>query len=312
MDYRATLGINPDSGENEVGRNALFEYVNMRLSAAGQPVFGSESDYPVLELAKPLLENYREFSKLSSKIYCPPDLRIMRFITSFLEDVMDEREPVPELPHKTFVLDHFGTARTLSLPPDSDMYQNAYVQSYRVRQGVLNNPQNDRRTTAGVFHVVEGGLPVPDDKKSVPKIVFKNMWKKAFEADDALLELPFTSTQKDKAKTWVSLLLRPIVCPAVPNLSKAKKMEIRFFAPGGLVSNPRLRRKYFRQRRQSVPRKERLVPPVRLVDGQHGLHSARPAPDETHGEGIGTSEYRRRHRPPEARRNVLERRKRAL
>ncbi len=237
MDYRATLGINPDSGENEVGRNALFEYVNMRLSAAGQPVFGNESDYPVLELAKPLLENYREFSKLSSKIYCPPDLRIMRFIAAFLEDVMDEREPVPELPHKTFVLDHFGTARTLSLPPDSDMYQNEYVRSYRVRQGVLNNPQNDRRTTAGVFHVVEGGLPVPDDKKSVPKIVFKNMWKKAFEADDALLELPFTSTQKDKAKTWVSLLLRPIVCPAVPNLSKAKKMEIRFFAPGGLVSN---------------------------------------------------------------------------
>ena len=237
MDYRATLGINPDSGENEVGGDALFEYVNMRLSAAGEPVFGDESNYPVLELAKPLLENYREFAKLSSKIYCPSDLRIMEFIESYLEDVMDEREPVPCLPHKTFVLDHFGTARTLSMPPDSDMYQNSVVQSFRVRQGILNNPQNDRRTTSGVFHVAEGGLPIPDDKKAVPKIVFKNMWKKAFEASDDILELPITSTQKNKARTWVSLFLRPIVCPEIPNVSKAKTMEIRFFAPGGLVSN---------------------------------------------------------------------------
>lgn len=237
MDYRATLGINPDSGENEVGGDALFEYVNMRLSAAGEPVFGDESNYPVLELAKPLLENYREFAKLSSKIYCPSDLRIMEFIESYLEDVMDEREPVPSLPHKTFVLDHFGTARTLSMPPDSDIYQNSVVQSFRVRQGILNNPQNDRRTTSGVFHVAEGGLPIPDDKKAVPKIVFKNMWKKAFEASDDILELPITSTQKNKARTWVSLFLRPIVCPEIPNVSKAKTMEIRFFAPGGLVSN---------------------------------------------------------------------------
>ena len=237
MDYRATLGINPDSGENEVGGDALFEYVNMRLSAAGEPVFGDESNYPVLELAKPLLENYREFAKLSSKIYCPSDLRIMEFIESYLEDVVDEREPVPSLPHKTFVLDHFGTARTLSMPPDSDIYQNSVVQSFRVRQGILNNPQNDRRTTSGVFHVAEGGLPIPDDKKAVPKIVFKNMWKKAFEASDDILELPITSTQKNKARTWVSLFLRPIVCPEIPNVSKAKTMEIRFFAPGGLVSN---------------------------------------------------------------------------
>lgn len=237
MDYRATLGINPDSGENEVGGDALFEYVNMRLSAAGEPVFGDESNYPVLELAKPLLENYREFAKLSSKIYCPSDLRIMEFIESYLEDVMDEREPVPSLPHKTFVLDHFGTARTLSMPPDSDIYQNSVVQSFRVRQGILNNPQNDRRTTSGVFHVAEGGLPIPDDKKAVPKIVFKNMWKKAFEASDDILELPIASTQKNKARTWVSLFLRPIVCPEIPNVSKAKTMEIRFFAPGGLVSN---------------------------------------------------------------------------
>ena len=37
-------------------------------------------------------------------------------------------------------------------------------------QGVLHNPKNDKRTTAGVFHVTEGGLPVSHDKKAVPMV----------------------------------------------------------------------------------------------------------------------------------------------
>lgn len=237
MDYKSALGINPQTGANEVGGETLFEYVNMRLSAAGLPVFGKEDDYPIVELAKPLLENYREFSKLSAEYYCPPDSRIMNYLENYLSDVCDPREPFPSLPHKTFVLDRFGTARTLSLPPDSDKHENPLVSSYRVRQGILNNPRSDRRTTAGVFHVAEGGLPVPADKKSVPKRVFKNLWARAFSAPDEMLELPFTSTQERKAKTWVSIYLRPTVCPKIPNGESEKTMEIRFFAPGALVCN---------------------------------------------------------------------------
>lgn len=237
MDYKSALGINPQTGANEVGGETLFEYVNMRLSAAGLPVFGKEDDYPIVELSKPLLENYREFSKLSAEYYCPPDSRIMNYLENYLSDVCDPREPFPSLPHKTFVLDRFGTARTLSLPPDSDKHENPLVSSYRVRQGILNNPRSDRRTTAGVFHVAEGGLPVPADKKSVPKRVFKNLWARAFSAPDEMLELPFTSTQERKAKTWVSIYLRPTVCPKIPNGESEKTMEIRFFAPGALVCN---------------------------------------------------------------------------
>jgi len=238
MDYKSALGIDPTTGANEIGGKTLFEYVNMRLTAAGQPVFGKESDYAIVGLAKPLLENYREFAnRFAQELYCATDARIVQFLARYLDDVLEEREPVPTLPHRTFVLDTFGTARMLSLPADKDEYGNALVNSYRVRQGVLNNPKNDRRTTAGVFHVAEGGLPVPDDKKSVPKFVFKNLWKKAFEAPEDTLELPFTSTQAQKAKTWVSLFLRPVVCPLIPNVAQAKSMEIRVFAPGGLVSN---------------------------------------------------------------------------
>ncbi len=237
MDYKASLGINEKTGANEVGGKALFEYVNMRLSAAGEPVFGKENEYPILEMAMPLLENYRDFVKRYSFMYCPADQRIMNFMQEYLDDVLEDRETLPSLPHKTFVLDRFGTARMLSLPPDKDTQSNNLVHSYRVRQGILNNPKSDRRTTAGVFHVAEGGLPIPDDKKAVPKVAFKNMCRHAFNAPEEMLELPFTATQEEKAKTWVSLFLRPIVCPSVPNVSNAKSMEIRFFAPGGLVCN---------------------------------------------------------------------------
>ena len=36
---------------------------------------------------------------------------------------------------------------------------------------------------------------------------------------------------------FVSLLLRPVVCPEIPDREPEKSMEIRFFAPGNLVSN---------------------------------------------------------------------------
>ena len=237
MDYKSSLGINPENGDNIVPDKAHFEYVNMKLSASGNPVFGREADYPVLEFAGPLIENYREFVSHSDSLHCGADERIVRFLTNYLDDVIEEGEAFTYLPRRTFVLDRFGTARVLSIPPDRDSYENPYVSSYRVRQGVLHNPKNDRRTTAGVFHIAEGGLPIPDDKKAVPKAVFKNLWKLAFEAPDDILEIPFTATQKNKARMWVSLYLRPTVRPEVPNTSVEESMEIRFFAPGGLVSN---------------------------------------------------------------------------
>lgn len=234
MDYESHLGIN-ENGCNVNKGKAFFEYVNMRLSAYGAPVFGNEDNYPLLNLAQPLLENYREFIKHDFANLCPTDARIYNFLKSYLADELEAREVLPLLP--SFSLDRFGVARVLSLPPDSDSYENEYVKSYRVKQGILNNPKNDRRTTKGVFHIVEGGLPIPDDKKAVPKKVFKNMLYQAFCAPENLLELPFTANQAEKAKMWVSLFLRPVVCPKVPNGNKAKSMEIRFFAPGGLVSN---------------------------------------------------------------------------
>jgi hypothetical protein len=134
-------------------------------------------------------------------------------------------------------LDSPGLARELSLPPDRDEFISDIIRSYRLRQGVLHNPAKDRRTTQGVFHVAEGGMPVPDDKLAVPKKVFARLLEAALHPPAEWLRLPFTSTQAAQAECFVSLLLRPVVCPEVPGFIGEKSMETRFFAPGSLVGN---------------------------------------------------------------------------
>src|SRR5690606_41614701 len=52
-----------------------------------------------------------------------------------------------------------------------------------------------------------------------------------------LCPLPFAARWPAPVETMVSLLLRPLVCPEVPGVSPEKRLEVRFFAPGGLVSN---------------------------------------------------------------------------
>jgi hypothetical protein len=106
-----------------------------------------------------------------------------------------------------------------------------------VRQGVLHNPRSDRRTTKGVFHIADFGLPVPDDKKAVPAEVYGRLVRHALNPPRALLQLPFTATAAEQAECFVSLHLRPVVCPAVPRFTPQRAMETRFFVPGALVAN---------------------------------------------------------------------------
>ena len=123
----------------------------------------------------------------------------------------------------------------MSLPQGKDEYISTYISSYKVKQGVLHNPKNDRRTTKGVFHIAEGGLPIPGDKKAVPINVAKYIFYRAFAENGDVMELPYTSCMDKPVKLLVSLLLRPTVCPEVKGVTDKKTMEIRFFAPGYLL-----------------------------------------------------------------------------
>src|SRR5688572_1093618 len=211
----------------------LVSYINLKLTGLGCPTVPHEMDPEFAEMLGTLLRRSQETARLLSNYLCPADNRIQTFLYDYLQDTVS----VPKLPARTFVLDRIGLARSLSLPPTRDEFSSDIIQSFRVKQGILHNPRSDRRTTQGIFHVTEGGLPIPDDKKAVPKSVFGTLLRLALSPPAELLRLPFTSAQEDQAECFVSLLIRPIVCPAVPGHSPEKTMELRFFAPGSLVSN---------------------------------------------------------------------------
>jgi phosphoenolpyruvate carboxykinase (diphosphate) len=96
---------------------------------------------------------------------------------------------------------------------------------------VLHNPKSDRRTTQGIFHVTEGGLPIPDDKLGVPKITFAKCSALALNPPREIMRLPFTATQPQPAECFVSLLLRPLVCPEVPGFTRKKRWRSGFLCP---------------------------------------------------------------------------------
>jgi hypothetical protein len=220
--------------------NRLREFVNLKLAARGYSIVGDESDYPFLDLGRSLIASFQEKTRLLSNYLCPADASIEAFLRDYLgseivaEVFPDEARLLPSAP---LVMERHGIARMLSLPPDQDEFKSSILSSYRVHQGVCHNPAADRRTTEGVFHVAEGGLPVPADKKSVPKEVFARLLKQALNPPEEIMTLPFTGTSKEPAKVFVSLLLRPVVAPEIPGVSPEKSMETRFFAPGNLVSN---------------------------------------------------------------------------
>ncbi len=234
MDIKRSLGFYMD-GQSPNKNKRLMQYINLKLASLGKPYYGSKSDTKFLELAKDLIRNHREKNRLLSNYLCPADQRIQKFLDNYLSDFKDKLNI--RMPSNTFTLDSHGIARVLSLPPDEDSFSSDIITSYRLKQGILHNPKNDRRTTKGVFHIAEGGLPIPDDKKSVPKKVFANILMAALNPPSRYMKLPYTSSQEEEAELFVSLLLRPKVSPEVKGVSSEKSMEIRFFVPGNLVSN---------------------------------------------------------------------------
>ena len=207
--------------------------INLRLALLGLPMPNAPEATAAGRLVAPIIARQREQIRRLSDRLSPTDKRIQDFLDDYLADTGTQ----PKLPRRTLVLDEPGLARALSLPIDSDDYASPLLHSYRLANGVLHNPANDRRTTAGVFHIAEGGLPIPDDKIAVAKPVFARLLELAFQPPAEDLRLPFTGNQPDPAECFVSLLLRPLVAPEMPGHDSEKRMETRFIVPGGLVAN---------------------------------------------------------------------------
>ena len=226
----ARIEANPPATQHD----ELVRYISLKLAALGKPVPQLTAERYFLELAEPLLRNYHQKDLLLGDRLCPADARIQKFLDSYLLDVSPTG--APRLPASCFVLDREGLARAMSLPAGADFYSSPYLKSYRVAQGVLHNPKSDRRTTKGIFHIVEGGLPVPADKITVPKQAFAAFLDAALHPPDDVLALPLTAGLAEQVRLWVTLLLRPVICPATGS-EPARSMETRFFVPASLVSN---------------------------------------------------------------------------
>jgi hypothetical protein len=214
-------------------REHLIQYLAIKLAVFGLPI-PPAAEGRVLALASGLLRSVQEKNRLLSDYLCPIDSRIQAYLDRvFAAGGCNGQDLTLRLPSASLLLDRPGLARELSLPVDGNYFASEYVQSYRVSQGVLHNPKSDRRTTKGTFHVAEGGLPIPVDKRAVPVAVFARLFSHAMHPPEDLLRLPFL----ESGGAFVSLMLRPIVAPAIPGHAPDKRMETRFFAPGSLVSN---------------------------------------------------------------------------
>jgi hypothetical protein len=173
---------------------ALVSYINLKLTLLGFQPVATEGDAPFSDLVSTLVAQYREKERLLASHLCPADQRIQTFLYDYLQEA-----PVARLPGRTLTLDRPGMARALSLPLNRDEFHSSILSSYRVRQGALHNPKSDRRTTHGIFHVTEGGLPVPGDKVGVPKETFARMLGEALNPPADLLQLPFTAGHPNPA-----------------------------------------------------------------------------------------------------------------
>jgi phosphoenolpyruvate carboxykinase (diphosphate) len=235
MDLVQKLGLTPSGVLPRLNRQ-----VNIQLIANGFAPFNDA--FKNLVESQGLLDQFRERGRLLADQRCPADQRIEAFLASYFRN---EKITGPlRLPDQTLVLHRHGIAKELSLPEEGNEFASELLTSFRLKNGVLHNPKSDRRTTKGTFHVAEGGLPVPEDKQAVPKLVFAAMFQHAMNPPADALVLPFTAGKdaksqatREPSRVFVSLLLRPIVCPEVPGYTPEKTMEVRFFAPGTLVSN---------------------------------------------------------------------------
>lgn len=251
MQWKKKIGMSYGDITPLKDRKDIIRYINFKLIAMGQNAFMPKNDDDscktinkdddlandeyFIELFEDLIVDYREKSRLLSDKLCPADERLQAFIDKYFEDT--KLDIKPQLPNQSFVLDQHGLARELSLPADGHEFKNDYIQSFRIKQGILNNPKSDRRTTKGSFHIVEGPLPVPFDKKEVPKEAFARLFHIACNPPKDLLELPFTSFQEEKSHCFVSAFFRPMVSPRVEGVTEEKSMEVRAFVPGSLVSS---------------------------------------------------------------------------
>lgn len=228
------VGLNEDGTQASLDPATTHRILALKLAAQGFDVPSANKE-DIVDLASDLFYVYHEQSRLLENHLCPIDQRIQNFLKDALQSTVD---PIPQLPSRTLSVDRYGLARELSFPVGANEFHNSELSSCRLpKNSVLHNPLNDKRTTQGVFHVADYGLPVPADKIAVPLLTYGRLLAVAVQPPADLNQLPYSANWPRPVETMVSLQLRPLVAPEVPGVHAEKRNEVRFFVPGGCVAN---------------------------------------------------------------------------
>ena len=166
--------------------------------------------------------------------------------------------------------------------------------------------------TAGTFHVAEGGLPIPGDKRAVPEANVRALFQAAVDPPRDLLRVPFTANQEDQGVLLDERLLRPAVCPEVPGYCPEKTMEVRVFAPGTLTSNLDFVESIFGNAGDPFVPMNDARSRRRALVGSYGLHHSCPAFDRSTKPKSACPTSARATAAPAAGADVLGRRERTL
>ena len=168
-------------------------------------------------------------------------------------------------------------------PPFGNEFSNDYLTSYRAKNGVLHNPQ---ATTAarrkGTFHVTEGGLPIPGDKKPRgAEIGLRRALPGRHEPRRATCSaLPFY--REPASRRPKRLRLASAASHRLPRSARgvcARKADGNpLLRPGRICLQSRFRRIDLRQCRRSVRSDERCRPRCRTLDRPHRLRHPRAPP----------------------------------
>ena len=176
--FERKTGLTKDGQPVSQQDGEVRRLILLKLAAMGFEVPpGLEADQ-LLELGRDLFARHREQSRLLSEHLNPADQRIQTFLDRVCADLTPEDQV--KLTPGTFVLDRNLVARELCFPDGVNVFENGLISSYRTANGVMHNPVNDRRTTKGVFHVADVGLPVPADKRAVPLVTYARLLSAAF------------------------------------------------------------------------------------------------------------------------------------
>ena len=112
----AVVGLDPAS-QDPSNEQKLVRYIQLKLAALGYTAPSASGDDPAFqEIAQALLANHLEKNRLLSSYLAPADRRIQDWLERYLENTASGLPA--RLPGQTFVLDRYGLARLLSLPPD--------------------------------------------------------------------------------------------------------------------------------------------------------------------------------------------------